>query len=73
MDTREAVDLHGNHSLHVHSDAVSCVTYVPDLNAGVTCGMDGKVHFIDLVKRRILRTFGGHGDRAVFALGYCQQ
>ncbi|CAM9600735.1 unnamed protein product [Ascophyllum nodosum] len=33
--------------------------------------MDGKVRFFDLVKRQLLRTFEGHGDRAVFSFAYC--
>lgn len=57
--------------MHLHKGAMSQVTYVPDLNAAVTCGMDGKVHMVDLTKWRILRTFAGHTDRAVFAFAYC--
>ncbi|CAM9600070.1 unnamed protein product [Ectocarpus fasciculatus] len=73
QDTREATDLHGNYSLPLHCGAISCVGYVADLNATVTCGMDGKVHFFDLTKRRITRTFRGHVDRPVFAFAYSKR
>ncbi|CAM9408537.1 unnamed protein product, partial [Ectocarpus sp. 8 AP-2014] len=73
QDTREAADLHGNYSLPLHSGAISCVGYVADLNATVTCGMDGKIHFFDLTKRRITRTFRGHVDRPVFAFAYSKR
>lgn len=73
QDTREAADLHGNYSLPLHTGAMSCVGYVADLNATVTCGMDGKIHFFDLTKRRITRTFRGHVDRPVFAFAYSKR
>lgn len=72
-DTREAAEFYGNYSMQTHSGEVNCVAFVADLNAAVTCGMDGKVHFIDLVKRRVLRTFEGHADRAVFSFIYCKK
>lgn len=47
--------------------------YVGDLNAVVTCGMDGKIHFFDLMKRRVTRTFGGHVERPIFAFAYSKR
>eukprot|EP00903_Cladosiphon_okamuranus_P008717 g8350.t1 len=73
QDTREPADLNGNYSLPMHSGAISCVGYVADLNATVTCGMDGKVHFFDLMKRRVTRTFGGHVERPIFAFAYSKR
>ncbi|CAM9994687.1 unnamed protein product [Ectocarpus sp. 4 AP-2014] len=35
--------------------------------------MDGKIHFFDLTKRRITRTFRGHVDRPVFAFAYSKR
>lgn len=57
----------------VHVDAVSRVSYATDLSAVLTCGVDGKIHFVDLGKRVVLRTFDGHADRAVFAFAYCRR
>ena len=73
QDTREPADLNGNYSLPLHTGAISCVGYVTDLNATVTCGMDGKVHFFDLMKRRVIRTFGGHIERPVFTFAYSKR
>lgn len=70
-DSREAAGLRGKFSNHIHEGAVCRVAYVADLDTVVTCGMDGKVHFFDLSKRLLLRTFGGHGDHAVFSFAYC--
>lgn len=72
-DTHEAADLRGNYCMSMHADAVSSVAFVTDLSAAVTCSVDGKVHFVDLDKRRVLRTFGGHLERAVFAFAYCKR
>ncbi|CAM9570070.1 unnamed protein product, partial [Hapterophycus canaliculatus] len=57
----------------LHSGGVSCVGYVAGLNTTVTCGMDGKIHFFDLLKRRVTRTFMGHLDRPVFAFAYSKR
>lgn len=73
QDTREAAELVGNYSLPLHSGAISCVGHVPDLDATVTCGMDGKIFFFDLIKRRVTRTFGGHLDRPVFTFAYSKR
>lgn len=73
QDTREAAELNGNYSLPLHVGTISCVGYVGDLNALVTCGMDGKIHFFDLMKRRVTRTFGGHVERPVFTFAYSKR
>lgn len=72
-DTHEAAEINGSYSLPLHSGAVTCLGYVPDLNAAVTCGMDGKIIFFDLAKRRVTRTFGGHLERPVFTFAYSER
>ncbi|CAM9475514.1 unnamed protein product, partial [Discosporangium mesarthrocarpum] len=71
-DVREAFDLRGRRTVQIHTDAVLKVKYIPDLNAAVTCSLDGLVSLVDLDKRKVLRSFTGHVG-AVFDFDYCKK
>eukprot|EP01038_Epipyxis_sp_PR26KG_P010466 gene10466-14060_t len=44
----------------IHNDWITKIRYISELNSLVTSSTDGSIHFVDVAKRTITKTFTGH-------------